>query len=156
MRTNDDLEILHADTEFTDEHRDLYHRYQLKRHDARTSELEASDQLGFLRSRFINTYLVEARHAGELVCVCVVDPLPQGLSAVYTFYDPNLERRSLGIFGVLLLIEECRRLDLPWLYLGYWIKESSKMGYKEQFRPLHAYVNGHWTAIDEIEPAALV
>ena len=156
MRANSDLEITRCEPEFTDEHRALYHRYQLERHDAETSELDASDQLGFLRSRFIKTYLVEARHQGRLVAACVVDQLPQGLSAVYTFYDPGLISRGLGIFAVLLLIDECRRLELPWLYLGYWIKECDKMSYKDQFRPLHAYLNGHWMPIDEVEPSALV
>lgn len=149
-RINQDLEITQGATEFSIEHRNLYHRYQVERHDTNTSALEAADQLGFLRSRFINTYFVEARLDGQLVLVSVVDQLPQGLSAVYTFYDPGLTRRGLGVLGVLLLVEECRRLGLPWLYLGYWIKECEKMSYKNQYRPLHAYLDGHWTPVQSV------
>ena len=84
--------------------------------------------------------------------VSVVDELPQGLSAVYTFYDPTQTRRSLGVHGVLALVEECRRRKLPWLYLGYWIKECDKMSYKDRFRPLQAYLGGRWQVLDEATP----
>lgn len=147
-RANRDIEITKAKTHFGPEHKALYHRYQQDRHDEKTSAPEAADQLAFLRSRFINTYLLEARLDNQLVSVCVVDQLPQGLSAVYTYYEPTLPKRSLGVFGVLTLIEECRRLGLQWLYLGYWIKECDKMRYKDQFHPLHAYIDGAWRPLD--------
>lgn len=149
-RANQDLAVTRVKAQFTPEHKALYHRYQRRRHDEATSESEAADQLAFLRSRFINTYMLEARRDGELLSVCVVDQLPQGLSAVYTFYDPDLPKRSLGVFGVLSLIDECLRLDLEWLYLGYWIEQCDKMRYKDSFRPLEAYINGTWEPLEPL------
>ncbi len=153
---NSDLEVTAARTEFGPEHLDLYHRYQQARHDGRVTVRDSREQLEFLRSRFINPSSLEYRLDGRLLMVSVIDQLPQGLSAVYTFYeadDAALARRSLGTFGVLRLIEECRRRQLPWLYLGYWIAESDKMAYKSRYRPLHAYRNGRWDALgsDEAE-----
>ena len=153
---NSDLEVTAARTEFGPEHLDLYHRYQQARHDGRVTVRDSREQLEFLRSRFINTSSLEYRLAGRLLMVSVIDQLPQGLSAVYTFYeadDAALARRSLGTFGVLRLIDECHRRQLPWLYLGYWIAESDKMAYKSRYRPLHAYRNGRWDALgpDDVE-----
>ena len=153
---NSDLEVTAARTEFGPEHLDLYHRYQQARHDGRVTVRDSREQLEFLRSRFINTSSLEYRLDGRLLMVSVIDQLPQGLSAVYTFYeadDAALARRSLGTFGVLRLIDECHRRQLPWLYLGYWIAESDKMAYKSRYRPLHAYRNGRWDALgpDDVE-----
>lgn len=144
---NKDLAISSARTDFGPEHLDLYHRYQVARHDGRVGVRDAREQLEFLRSRFINTSSLEYRLDGRLVMVSVIDAMPQGLSAVYTFYeadDAQLARRSLGTFGVLRLIEECRTRGLPWLYLGYWIADSDKMAYKSRYQPLHAYQHGRW------------
>lgn len=76
--------------------------------------------------------------------MAVVDHLPDGLSAVYTFYDPMETARGLGVYSVLWEIEQTRQLRLPYLYLGYWIRESRKMAYKTAFRPIEAYVGGRW------------
>ncbi|MBC7161424.1 arginyltransferase [Immundisolibacter sp.] len=144
---NQDLTVSRARTEFGPEHLDLYHRYQVARHDGRAGVRDAREQLEFLRSRFIDTSSLEYRLDGRLVMVSVIDQMPQGLSAVYTFYeadDAALARRSLGTFGVLRLIEECRKRNLPWLYLGYWIADSEKMAYKSRYQPLHAYQHGRW------------
>ncbi|MGK2941986.1 MAG: arginyltransferase [Immundisolibacter sp.] len=150
-RDNQDLTVTLTKTEFGPQHIDIYHRYQVARHDGRVGERDSREQLEFLRSRFINTSSLEYHLDDRLVMVSVIDQLPQGLSAVYTFYetgDPDISRRSLGTFGVLRLIEECRQRDLPWLYLGYWIAESDKMSYKSRYRPLHAYRDGRWELVD--------
>ena len=152
---NQDLIITTARTEFGPEHLDLYHRYQVARHDVRAGVRDAREQMEFLRSRFINTSSLEYRLDGRLVMVSVIDAMPQGLSAVYTFYEPDdaqLARRSLGTFGVLRLIDECRRRNLPWLYLGYWIADSDKMAYKSRYRPLHAYRDGRWEPLVPTDP----
>ena len=117
------------------------------RHDAGASLRDARDQLAFLRSRFIHPSWAEFREHGRLVMVSVVDELPQGMSAVYTFYDPAQERRSLGVYSVMALVQECAQRELPWLYLGYWIQECHKMSYKDRFQPLEAYVGGRWQAL---------
>ena len=85
--------------------------------------------------------------AGGLVGVAVADLLDDGLSAIYTFYDPELGDRGLGTFAVLWQIEQTRELGLDYLYLGYWIKQCQKMAYKIQFRPLELYVNGNWVEL---------
>jgi arginine-tRNA-protein transferase len=149
---NQDLTVSTACTEFGPEHLDLYHRYQVARHDGGAGVRDAREQLQFLRSRFINTSSLEYRLDGRLVMVSVIDAMPQGLSAVYTFYEPDdaqLAKRSLGTFGVLRLIEECRTRNLPWLYLGYWIAESDKMAYKSRYQPLHAYQDGRWEQLTQ-------
>ncbi len=148
LKRNADLQIVSQVTKFTDEHLQLYLCYQQLRHDPETSSGEAHDQLGFLRSKFIDTAIFEFRLDGKLLMVAVVDQIPQGLSAVYTFYDPDYPQRGLGIYGVLALVRECRERDLAWLYLGYWIEECDKMNYKTMYRPLHAYRDGEWKLLE--------
>jgi len=70
-----------------------------------------------------------------------------GLSVVYTFFDPTRESDSLGVYGVLWQIELAKRLELPYLYLGYWIKSSRKMAYKKLYPPLEGLSDGHWQLI---------
>jgi arginine-tRNA-protein transferase len=93
--------------------------------------------------------LVELRTPERaLVGACLVDVLDDGLSAVYSFFDPAQGRRSLGTLLVLALVAESRRLGLPYVYLGYWIGESAKMAYKARFHPLEALGPAGWRALD--------
>jgi arginine-tRNA-protein transferase len=80
--------------------------------------------------------------------VAVTDQLDDGLSAVYTFFEPTESSRSLGVFSILQQIEQCRRQGLSHLYLGYWIKESPKMAYKSQYRPLQMFIEGRWVTLN--------
>ena len=86
---------------------------------------------------------------GRLLGVLVTDRLENGLSAVYTFYDPLEDKRSLGTFGVLWQIMEARRLGMSYLYLGYWIKDSRKMRYKTHFRPLELLIRQRWVLMTD-------
>jgi len=81
---------------------------------------------------------------GRLIGVAVTDRVPDGLSAIYTFFDPTLAKRSLGVFAVLSQIEHCRRNGLPYLYLGYWVRDSPKMRYKIDYRPIELLVRNRW------------
>jgi arginine-tRNA-protein transferase len=92
--------------------------------------------------------LVEFRDAEALRMVSIIDVLADGLSSVYTFYEPGISGSSFGTFNVLWQIELCRKLQLPFLYLGYWIKESKKMAYKANFQPLQGLIEGTWQAFD--------
>jgi arginine-tRNA-protein transferase len=78
--------------------------------------------------------------------ISIIDQLPDGLSSVYTFFDPDAPNVSFGTFNILWQIEQCRIKKLPYLYLGYWIGENRKMSYKANFQPLQGLVNGQWQA----------
>jgi arginine-tRNA-protein transferase len=92
---------------------------------------------------------------GRLAGVAVTDLLPHGLSAVYTFFDPDLSARAPGTFAVLAQVETARQLGLPFLYLGYWIGEARKMAYKERFRPIETWDGRQWHRVAHGEPLSL-
>ncbi len=148
-KRNQDLDIQVQNTEFRNEHYHLYERYLQARHPGGGMDNPSPEgYLAFLRSPWCNTRFVEFRLNGSLLAVAVCDLLPQGLSAVYTYFEPSEAKRSLGTYTILWQIAESRRRGLPWVYLGYWIEESAKMRYKGHFRPLQALRNGHWIDLD--------
>jgi arginine-tRNA-protein transferase len=103
----------------------------------------------------VRTVLVEFREPdGTLVAVSLIDRLDDGLSAVYSFFDPARSRASLGTWCILWLVEECRRRELPYVYLGYWIADSPKMAYKARFPALERLVDGVWVPFDKGAAAA--
>lgn len=109
---------------------------------------DSQKYINFLTGRRVETSFLEMRESNRLLGVAVIDRLNDGLSAVYTFYDPDEVARGLGTFAILWEIEQARSLRLPWLYLGYWIGESRKMAYKTNFRPIEAYRNGRWGELE--------
>jgi arginine-tRNA-protein transferase len=144
-RRNADLRVSQASSEFRNDHYDLYCRYLAARHGGGGMDDPTPEgYLQFLRSPWCETRFVEFRSAEKLLAVAVTDVLPSGLSAVYTFYDPEAGPRSLGTQTILWQVEEARRRGLPWLFLGYWIEACDKMRYKGRFRPLQALEAGTW------------
>lgn len=124
---------------------ELYRRYMASRHADGTMNVDDLEQYRrFLTSSWSESWFVLFRAAQRVVAVAVVDPLRLGLSAVYTFYDPAEEARSLGTMAVLWQIEQARRMGRPYVYLGYYIAESPKMAYKARFQPLELYRHGKW------------
>ncbi len=132
------------------EYYQLYQRYQRVRHKdgAMDSDDHASYQNFLLRSH-VDSLLVEFRENGLLRMVSIIDLLSDGISSVYTFYDPDLPRASLGIYNVLWQIRLCRKLDLEFVYLGYWIKNSRKMAYKTKYQPAQGLIDGAWRTLDK-------
>ncbi len=142
------LETLSMPLQFHPEHYALYTRYQLSRHLEGNASQDSQEQyVHFLLQSTVPSHLVEFRENGVLRMVSIIDELDQGLSSVYTFYDPALPKASFGTYNVLWQIEACRRQNLPWLYLGYWIQHSDKMAYKIQFQPLQGLVGQHWISL---------
>ncbi|MEW5788905.1 MAG: arginyltransferase [Pseudomonadota bacterium] len=126
-------------------HYQLYRRYQAARHAGGGMDQDDREQFrSFLLQSRVDSALVEFTLDGEVVMVSLVDRLQDGLSAVYTFYEPDLSRRSLGTYGVLAQLRLAREMNLPWLYLGYWIAESGKMAYKQGYQPMEGLLDGVW------------
>lgn len=145
---NLDLTITSKTAKFNQEQFALYQRYQKMRHpDGSMDDSNPNKYLDFLINTSIKTTFYEMRLEEQLVAVAVADHLEDGFSAMYTFYDPNLRHRGLGIFAILYEIQVVRSLKLKWLYLGYWIAECEKMNYKVDFQPIEGFINGKWTPI---------
>ena len=130
------------------EHLALYQRYQQSRHDEDPAAMSAAQSQEayshFLLRSHVRSNLIEMRQAnGELHAISVVDWLADGLSAVYTFFEPSA-KGSPGTACVLWMIAQAQALGLPYVYLGYWIEQSPKMTYKSNFQPLDVYVDGQW------------
>jgi arginine-tRNA-protein transferase len=107
----------------------------------------------------ITTGMVEFRDSNDkLVGACLTDWLSDGLSAVYSFFEPADARRSLGSWAILWLVARARALGLPYVYLGYWVPESRKMSYKSRFQPSEVLLGGVWRGLDAatVEPALVV
>lgn len=136
------------------EYFELYKRYQNARHQDGGMSNDSHEQYQkFLLQSHVDSMLVEFREEGALRMVSIVDVLDDGLSSVYTFFDPGIKQASFGTFNVLWQIELCRQLQLPFLYLGYWISESSKMAYKANFQPLQGLFRGEWQMLEPDQPA---
>ncbi|MGA7178096.1 MAG: arginyltransferase [Thiobacillaceae bacterium] len=149
-RRNQDLRDTTMPLNFVAEHYALYRKYQCMRHSGGGMDQDNADQYGqFLLASHVDSSLVEFREGDKLVMVSVVDRVKDGLSAVYTFFDPDYAKRSLGVYSVLWLIERARQMVLPYVYLGYWIAESRKMSYKQQYQPLEGLIEGHWQPLPE-------
>ncbi len=144
-RKNRDLTVIDRPAAFHREHYELYRRYIDARHgDGGMADSSPEDYADFLFCDWCDTHFYEFRRQDTLLAVAVVDVLEDGLSAVYTFFDPNQSERGLGTYAILWEIAAARRMNLRWLYLGYWIAQCGKMAYKNRFQPLEYFRGERW------------
>jgi len=150
LKLNSRLRIHVLPPTFREEHFALYQRYITHRHaGSQMADPSPRQYLDFLTASWAQTVFYEFREDDRLLAVSVVDELTYGLSAVYTFYEPELPKRGLGTLSILWLINETRQLGLPYLYLGYWIAECEQMSYKSGFRPHEVFVDGQWRRVEQ-------
>jgi len=153
IKMNQDIELIGRPAGLDAEHYALYRRYMRARHDdGEMANASPADYLGFLTADWCATEFLEMRLGDRLVGVAVTDRPDDGLSAVYTFFDPGLASRSLGTFGVLSQIRRAQSRGLSYLYLGFWIRDSRKMAYKLNFRPIELWRDGRWQTLKAGEP----
>lgn len=145
---NSDLRVVCSEDIRDDEAFKLYRRYIEQRHsDGDMYPPDREQYESFLNNAWNCTNYFRFYQHDTLLAVAVVDELVDGLSAIYTFFDPEEKKRGLGSFAILWQIEKTRELGLEYLYLGYWIRDCQKMAYKAEFRPLELYVNSRWTSL---------
>jgi leucyl-tRNA---protein transferase len=133
---------------FQTHHFELYSQYQALRHQdsEETENIDDAEQYQqFLCLSNVESLMIEFKDALDTVkIVSVVDIVHDGVSAVYTFYDATQTKASYGTFSILWLCDWTKSLNLPYLYLGYWIQDSPKMAYKQKFNPQQKLVDGEW------------
>ena len=151
LRANADLTVSEMPARATAEQFTLFQRYQKNRHaDGDMAAMGYYDYRAMIEDTPISTGILEFRDAQDrLLGACLTDWLADGLSAVYSFFDTDEDKRSLGTFAVLWLIGRARSLGLPYVYLGYWVPESRKMAYKARFRPSEILISGAWNRLGD-------
>ena len=125
----------------------LFRRYLESRHaDGGMADMDVFEFAAMIEETPIRTRVIEYTDSksGELVAVCLTDILDDGVSMVYSFYDPDYESHSLGTYIILDHLDIARETNLPFVYLGYWVPGSPKMGYKARFSAVELYMRGEW------------
>jgi arginine-tRNA-protein transferase len=150
LKRNADIQMRLKPLIFEEAHYRLYRRYLASRHQGGGMDQDDREQFrSFLLQSRVDSALAEFTLNGDIIMVALVDRLRDGLSAVYTFFDPDLESRSLGVLGVLTQIRLASEMGLPYLYLGYWIEDCRKMAYKRHYRALEMLQGGTWLQAPE-------
>tara|TARA_R110001599_G_scaffold353866_1_gene600917 strand:+ start:40805 stop:41503 length:699 start_codon:yes stop_codon:yes gene_type:complete len=148
-KRNQDLRVRRSDHLRDEDAFQLYCRYiELRHYDGDMYPPDREQYESFLNDAWDCTHYYRFYDGSTLVALAVVDELQDGMSAIYTFFDPDADKRSLGTFAILWQIERVRALGLEYLYLGYWIRDCKKMAYKSEFRPLELYVKNRWTVVN--------
>lgn len=146
---NADLSARIVPARYSEEYFELYQRYLSGRHPGGGMDSPRHDDFSrFLYTDWSPTQFLEIRRNSRLLAVAVTDVCAQGLSAVYTFYDPAETARGLGTYAIQLQLDWAARENLPHLYLGYWIAGHAKMDYKRRFQPLQLMRQGNWVDFD--------
>lgn len=149
LARNADLTVELKPAVYSHEYYELYGKYIAGRHrDGDMYPPSAAQFRSFLLSQWSETLFVCLYLGKTLLAVAVTDQQEGGFSAIYTFFDSDYPARSLGVMSILKQIELCRKLELPYVYLGYWIRDSEKMRYKTEYRPVELFINGRWITVN--------
>lgn len=144
-KKNEDLTVVVDDPSFQEADYQLYEKYiNIKHQDGGMHPPTPTQFKSFLFCRWSSSKFIRFFLAEQLIAVAVVDQLPRGLSAVYTFYDPDFDSRSLGTSSILWQIQWAQQSGIDYLYLGYWIRNCRKMAYKNQFTPFEQFIDEQW------------
>ena len=148
-RNNQDLTVDIADTIDTPEHYQLYARYINERHsDGDMYPPSEKQYQDFLTTAWPGVQYLEFRKNSRLLAVSIIDIMHNGISAVYTYYEPTAAQRALGNYVIIYLIEQTKAMQLPAVYLGYWIEASRKMAYKASYKPYEILQNNQWVLVE--------
>ena len=149
LAKNADLSVEVKPAVYSQEYYELYGKYISGRHrDGDMYPPSAAQFRSFLLSQWSETLFVCLYLRETLLAVAVTDQQEGGFSAIYTFFDSDFPERSLGVMSILKQIELCQKLELPYVYLGYWIRDSDKMRYKTEYRPVELFINGRWITVN--------
>ena len=148
-KKNHDIRITIEEVAFRQKHFDLYLKYQRARHpDSTMCDDDPNKYISFIESNYSKSRFLCMYVDKKLIGISVVDQFEGGISAVYTFFDPEYSKRSLGTYIILYMIKISRLRKVPYVYLGYWIDQSAKMNYKRHFKPLEGYIDRNWVNLD--------
>lgn len=149
---NQDIECRIKNSRLENEHYALYLKYQMQRHgESGMAQFTEQEYDEFFCQSFSDSVFLELYLDDRLVALSVVDQVPDGLSAVYTIFEPDLAERSLGTFTILKQVEMTRDQSKNHLYLGYLIRDCQKMSYKSNFQPLEGFIHNQWRSISRSE-----
>jgi arginine-tRNA-protein transferase len=152
LKRNQDITMKVVDPFFDERHFELYQHYISQRHiGGGMDDPSPESYMGFIHSGWSDTVLLEFHLQHKLVGVAVTDLVGDGASAFYTFFDPDLDKRSLGTYAILQQLELIKGHRLPYLYLGYWIKNCRKMSYKQNFSGLEGFIKQRWQPFETIK-----
>lgn len=150
LKKHSQLHIRRRPLQFIPAHFALYQRYQAARHpDGNEQQTNSEQYTSFILQSHVHSFLVEFRDEHAIRMVSLVDQLEDGLSAVYTFFDPDIASASFGVFNIVWLTQQAKQMGLPYLYLGYWIADCRKMAYKKDYHPLEALIHGQWQRLTD-------
>ena len=144
-----DIKIAIEDVTFKQAHFELYLKYQRERHpDSSMCDDDPQKYMSFIQSEYSKSRFLCMYKDDELIGISVVDQFNGGISAVYTFFDPEYSQRSLGTYIILYMVKLARLKKIPYVYLGYWIDQSQKMNYKRNFKPLEGHIDRQWVDLN--------
>lgn len=145
LKRNQEINVKPVPIKDLPEYYALYQRYIQHRHPDGDMHPATREQYeSFILAAPVNSFFIEHRLQDQLIAVSLTDNVEDGWAAIYTFYEPQLAQRSLGTWCILNQIQRLQQEQLPYLYLGYWIKDCRKMSYKDEYQPQQHFNGQHW------------